>query len=392
MLILLATLASAIPIAVWLFVFFGKSEKGKKQVALIFLLGCFTAPALLGLQHLWNIFPNFNLAELIEHGASNQTFKFILTFTLFAAMEELIKLYVIKAVDERTLLIQTINDSVKYAIVSALGFSFVENIYYLYQFWSQLEFGQLAGLYIFRSVFTSCAHMIFSGIFGYFYGIGKYSIVMTHHEKLSHGLNKSTKFIAKLFHLPLSEGFRQKTVLKGLLLAIGIHATFNFLLQMNKTLPVIIFVILGYLYLRLLLSRKSGHLILTEDITTKAVSTIPKKDKEVVIELLGMWFKEKRFVDVLHICERLLERDPDNRVVKLFQARALDEIEGNTAYKKILNSMFKNRKDMDEYSRNIINKYTSEKEEFEKAKKKIKELVEKEGRRFIDPEQITDNR
>ena len=82
---------------------------------------------------------------------------------------------------------------------------------------------------------------------------------------------------------------------------------------------------------------------------------------------------------------RLLERDPDNRVVKLFQARALDEIEGSTPYKKILSTMFKTHTDMDEYSRNIISKYTTEKEEFEKAKKKIKALVEKEGRIFIDP-------
>ncbi len=386
-LLTLATLFSAVPIVIWLAVFFSKKEKSKKTIALVFLLGCLTAPALLGIQYLWDVFPQFNLEALITNEVHSTNAMFILTFVLFGAMEELIKMYVIKTVDQKTMLINRVNDAVKYSLVSALGFSFVENAFYLSQFWSNIEIGQFAGMYIFRSIFTTCAHMIFSGIFGYYYGIGKYSIVMSNQEKLLNNVSFMTKWIAKTFSLPLSEGYRQKTVLKGLLTAVGMHATFNFLLQFNKILPVIIFVFLGYAFLKYLLSRKAGHLVLTDDVTERASSSIAKQDKEVVIELLGMWFKDKRYVDVIHICERLLERDPDNKVVKLFKAQAVDEMEESHVYKKILGNILRSQDEMSDYDKNIVSKYISEKEEFEKAKTKIKKLLEQQGRAFIEPTQ-----
>lgn len=384
----LATVFSAIPVLIWMAVFFNKEEKSKKTIAFVFALGCLTAPALLGIQYIWDIFPNFNLGALIENNIRSQNTMFILTFMLFGAMEELIKMYVVKAVDERTILISKVNDAVKYSLVAALGFSFVENVYYLYQFWPSIGLGELTGMYIFRSIFTTCAHMIFSGIFGYYYGIGKYSIVMTHHQKLTDGVGAMTKWISRTFKLPLSEGFRQKTVLKGVFIAISMHATFNFLLQFNEIIPVIAFVALGYLFLKYLLSRKAGHLILTNDITKKTKSTIAKEDGEVVIELLGMWFKESKYVDVIHICERLLERDPDNKVVQLFKAKALDEMDENHTYKKILGKILKSHDDMSENDKNIINKYTTEKDEFEKAKALIKKQLEKEGKTFQEPQKI----
>ncbi len=386
-LLTLATLFSAVPIVIWLAVFFSKKEKSKKTIALVFLLGCLTAPALLGIQYLWDVFPQFNLEALITNEVHSTNAMFILTFVLFGAMEELIKMYVIKTVDQKTMLINRVNDAVKYSLVSALGFSFVENAFYLSQFWSNIEIGQFAGMYIFRSIFTTCAHMIFSGIFGYYYGIGKYSIVMSNQEKLLNNVSFMTKWIAKTFSLPLSEGYRQKTVLKGLLTAVGMHATFNFLLQFNKILPVIIFVFLGYAFLKYLLSRKAGHLVLTDDVTERSSSSIAKQDKEVVIELLGMWFKDKRYVDVIHICERLLERDPDNKVVKLFKAQAVDEMEESHVYKKILGNILRSQDEMSDYDKNIVSKYISEKEEFEKAKTKIKKLLEQQGRAFIEPTQ-----
>ena len=48
------------------------------------------------------------------------------------------------------------------------------------------------------------------------------------------------------------------------------------------------------------------------------------KDQDVVLELLGMWLKEGRLGEVIAICDRLLARDPDNNVVKLFRAKASD--------------------------------------------------------------------
>jgi RsiW-degrading membrane proteinase PrsW (M82 family) len=357
----ISTFFAAVPAVIWLFIIFSKAEKGKKTVLLIFLLGCLTAPALLGLQYLWDEFPQFNLAAFIENNVQSQNAMFMWTFVLFGAMEEIIKFYVVRAVDQKTLLVNRINDAVRFSLAAALGFSFTENIYYLYQFWPSVSQGELIGMYIFRSIFTTCAHMIFSGIFGYHYGIGKFTITLTEQQKITGKSSFITRLISELFSLSLTESFKQKMILKGLFLALFIHSTYNYLLQFNAVLPVIIFVVLGFLYLQYLFSRKTGHLILTIDPSSKKESAMAKKDEDVVVELLGMWFNEKRYVDVLHICERLLERDPDNEVVQLFKAKALDKMDDKDTYKKILNTVVKTKDDLSENQKNIISKYLTEK-------------------------------
>lgn len=387
----ISTLFAAIPAAIWLYIFLKKEKKSKKIIAIIFGLGCLTAPALLGLQYLWDIFPRFNLAALIEENIQTQSKMYIAMFVLFGALEEIIKHYVITIVDKRTVLIKTIGDSIRYSLVAALGFSFTENIYYLYQFWPSISTGQLVTMYIFRSIFTACAHMIFSGIFGYFYGIGKFSIEIVKQQKLIGKINKATEFTAKLFNLPLTHAYQQNMVVKGLFIAIFMHAVYNYLLQFNIMIPVIIFVILGYLYLRYLLSRKAGHLILSTDISTVQKSTLAKKDEDVVVELLGMWFKDGKFVDVIHICERLLERDPDNNVVKLFKAKALDKMDAKDTYKNILGTVLKTKDDLSEKQKNVISKYTEEKEMFQKVQRMIKKQLEKEGKNFVPTNKSQDS-
>jgi len=339
----ISLIAAGIPAFIWLYILFSKNSKSKWVVALIFGLGCLTAPFLLGVQFAWEKFPQFNLASFIETTVTTQNTRYILLFVLFGAMEEIVKHYVICSVDKRTILIKTIGDSIRYSLAAALGFSFAENVYYLYQFWPQISLGELVGMYVFRSVFTACAHMIFSGIFGYYYGIGKFSIDITQQQQLIGAQSKTTSSIAKIFNISLSHAYQQEMVLKGLSLAIVLHVIYNYLLQFNIIIPIIIFVVLGYLYLQYLLSRKAGHLILETDISTKQRSTIAKKDEEVVIELLGLWFKEKKYVDVIHICERLLERDPDNNVVKLFKAQATDKMSDKDVYKKILGIILKEK-------------------------------------------------
>ncbi|MCK9186071.1 PrsW family intramembrane metalloprotease [Candidatus Gracilibacteria bacterium] len=390
-LLTISTIFAAIPAAVWLYIFFKKTDQGKGIVALVFGLGCLTPPALLALQWLWappiqdviakmmewgwsaqvqNVIiwiltqtSKFDLAAFTERTFTGYNSSFIAMFILFAALEEIIKMYVIIAVDKRTLLIKTLGDSIKFALASALGFAFAENIYYLYQYWPTISSGELINMYVFRSLFTACAHMIFSSIFGYHYGIGKFAININAQKKVT-GSTASIfeKIISKVLGLPLSQAFQQKMVLKGLFLAIFIHATYNYLLQFNKILPVIIFVILGYAYLKYLLGRKAGNLMLIEDISTKQKSNFAKKDEEVVLELIGMWFNEKRYVDVIHICERLLERDPDNNVIKLFKAKALDRLDDKDTYKTILSTVVKAKDEVSANDKNILSKYVTEKE------------------------------
>lgn len=388
----LAILLAAIPIAVWLYITLRKGQHNKKITLAIFGLGCLTAPALLGLQIFWEKYPQFNLLAFIEKTFAAPMTVMILTLLLFASMEEIIKLFIVKKVDKKTLTICKINDAIVYSIASALGFSFVENAYYLYSWWPNISTGELAGMYFFRSIFTTASHMVYSGVFGYFYGIGKFSMVINQQNLIKGTKDRMSEIIAKIFNLPQSEGFRQKAVLKGLFIAIGMHFTINYLLQMQQDKGIRIFMpivlianILMFLFLQYLLSRKAGHLILLNDPTTNRSSTIGKKDKDVVVELLAMWSKDKRYVDVIHVCERLLERDPDNTVVKLFKAQAMDAMDEKNIYRKVLSTVVKTKDDLSDNQKNIISKYLAEKEMFQKVKQMIKEHLAKEGKKFIEP-------
>ena len=374
--IIFSSIFAILPIIIWIYIFIRNSKKSRLTSLSVFFIGCFTAPILLGLQYAWEN-TNFDLAYFIENSIENKSIMWLSMFLLFAALEEIIKLYVVRFVDNTTNLIKTINDAVRFSILSALGFAFIENIYYLYQYWPLLgtpyfSNGDFLGMYFFRSTFTTCAHMIFSGIFGYYYGIGKFSIVMSKERILTKGLSRMTKYIAKIFKLPIEEGYRQKVVVKGLFLAIIIHTAFNYLLQYNLMPPVILFVIGGYIYLKFMLSRKTGQLLLVVDPKTQRESSMAKKDEDVVVELMGMWFEEEKYVDVLHMCQRLLERDPDNRVIKLFKAKALEEIDEHNPYKEIIDTVIKTQSDLSESERSIINTYTEEKEMFKKVKNMIK--------------------
>ncbi|MCX6734963.1 MAG: PrsW family glutamic-type intramembrane protease [Candidatus Peregrinibacteria bacterium] len=416
----LSTLLAAIPIAVWLFITLKQGPSSKKIALMVFGLGCITAPALLGLQVVWEgrtalimalipisglamfIFdsylkkafaalvlilciisnymenfqwlwsikiPQFNLQSAIETNASSYFTATVLSLLLFVILEENIKLYVMRTIDRKTLYISKINDAMIYAIAAALGFSFAENVYYLYSFWPSVSNSELITMYIFRGIFTTAAHMTYSGIFGYYYGIGKFSMVINQQNLIEGTQDKISLFIAKIFNIPPSEGFRQKTVLKGLMIAMGLHFSINFMLQLQQDygirilFPIVILCnIAMFAFLQYLMSRKAGHLILLSDPSTKKSSTMVKKDEEVVIELMNMWLKDQRYVDVIHICERLLERDPDNNVVKMFKAKAMDEMDEKNIYKKILGTVVKTDDELSTDDKSIINKYTATKD------------------------------
>jgi len=398
----LLSIVAAIPGIIWMFILFKKTKEKKTTIMLIFGLGLLTAPALILLQKLWdkvpiwctnypwivshNLCPQIDLVDAIQGVVETQSLLFLSLFLLFGALEEIIKHYVISTVDKKTTLIKTINDTIRYSFVAALGFAVSENVFYLYKDWAMLSQnkGALIELYILRSTLTAAAHMIFSGIFGYYYAMGKFSIYITKQKRLTGDISKTEKLISKIFKIPLSQAYQQKMVLKGLIIAITAHVSYNFLLQYNYKFPVIIFVVLAFLFLNYLLKRKAGHLIINTDLSKKRSSTIAKKDSDVIVELLGMWFKEKRYVDVMHICERLLERDPDNKIVKLFKAKAMDKMDDQDTYKSILESMLKSKDEMPEKDKNTLSKYISEKEMFEKVKKMIKKAIEKQGKKYIE--------
>ncbi len=345
----LSALLAFIPALLWLSFLFKKTKRKGLQL-LIFLSGVFSVGLVFGLQYFLNLFPQFDIVNFLQAEIHDQNFNFIVLFIGVGITEEIVKQAFVRFFDRRFLLIQNINDSIQFSLVSALGFSFAENIFYIYSIWTNIGIQQLFIAYAFRSLFTTCAHLIFSGFFGYYYGIAKFSL---HIREQSRWVGKKlflTDLLSKITGMAKSQTLKEQMILKGLFIAIVLHTAFNFLLQFNQILIVAIFVMVGYLILQYLLKRKSSRLIMVTDIDEQRSSSMAKTDEEVVIELVGMWFNDKRYVDVLHICERLLERDPDNKIIQMFKAQALDKMDKNNVYGKILEKMFPEKKKKEEYT------------------------------------------
>jgi RsiW-degrading membrane proteinase PrsW (M82 family) len=337
---IIAIAITLLPAIIWLYFLFSDEKKRKSVMGLIFMAGMATVVPLLLMQKLFAVFPCTNFLRAIGESRINVTAGAIIIIVILAMLEEVFKQFILRFIDQKYLLVQTVNDSIKFSIIAALGFSLTENIYpYFFRMIEAGQMKELIGTYIIRSIFTTCMHVGVSGIFGYQYGISKFAIDFREESKWEGKNLYLAKFLNTHFGTPLSNAYRQQRILHGLLLAMGIHGAFNSLVSYGYVLPALLLAGGSFAYLLLLMKRKAGNLILANDISTEHASFLPKKDEDVITELIGMWFNDKRYVDVIHICERLLERDPNNNVVKLFRAKAADQLEGNDPYKKALTAV-----------------------------------------------------
>lgn len=357
---ILSGFLAIIPAIIWLTIIFRKTKRRLLQV-MIFLGSIFSVVPVFSLQYFMDKFPRLDVLKFLESNISDKNINLIFLFISVGIIEEIVKQGLIRIVDRKYLLIQTIGESIRFSLIGALGFSFAENIFYFYGIYVQNGIQQLFVAYLFRSIFTTLAHLVFSGLFGYYYGLAKFSINISEQSRWSGKKQRFTNWISKTMGMPNTQAFKEVTILKGLGLAIFLHALFDLLLQFNQIFPVAVYVVILGLILFKIISKKTAGLILVTDVDTAQTSTMARKDEEVVIELLGMWTNQKRYVDVIHICQRLLERDPDNKVVQLFKAQALDKISSDNVYDKILNKLFptKTAKSIEEMAKSLTEKPTA---------------------------------
>lgn len=325
---LASIILAALPVFIWIG-FLQKEGEGKGLYIKTFLLGTFAVvPPLIINEFLFTKYPELDVYSLINRTIHEVAFAALLTNIFVGVVEEIAKNIIVRVIDKRhPEYIQTITSALKLSICAGLGFSFAENIFYFYGVWVNPEYGKidLFSTFIFRSLFTMLGHMVFSGIFGYYFGIGKFSADITEHARWEgRGLYLAT-WLSKLTGKMTFQVVRELKNLKGLFIAMTLHASFNASLDLKHKLPSILIVALGALYILYLLQTKSGHLLFTT--TKRRASTMAAADQDVVMELLGMWMKEGRLREVIEICDRLLARDPDNNVVKLFRAKAGDNQE-----------------------------------------------------------------
>lgn len=331
--IIVCILLAIIPVIVWIRVLFKNGDKDRTSLFWIFAGGASSVLAILALQILWQKFPSIDVYNIIGTSIKNQNLSYLGVFIAVGVVEEFGKHYAVRWADRKKINIETIKESIQLSLVSALGFAFAENIYYFYNIWTYYDISQLFFPFIFRSSFTAAGHMIFAGIFGYFYGISKFAKPMIEYKYYSGKISKIYTVLGKIPFFELENIYRKRTVLIGLLSGMGIHAIFNFMLQMNLVIPVIFYVIILFIFVYYLINRRAAKIFY--DVNFKRPSSLRSEDEAVILELVGVKFKEKKFDEVIEICERLLKRDPDNNTARIFIAKAYD----SSRLKKFLSSI-----------------------------------------------------
>jgi len=254
-----------VPALAWGVLFYIKRPENRRFSTVTFLAGAAAVFPILLYKLSWDYFPWINAFKFADGykgdyiGFSHFTIlplSVIITFMFVGVIEEVMKYFAVKAADDNKLL--TIDDAMEFFIIAALGFAFTENILYFYNIWEAEGVKNLFVPFAFRSVFSTFAHVMFSGIMGYYYGVAHFAKPVLQEE-----IRANRKHWTILFHKILSirkeKLFHQEKTAEGLMIAIGLHAIFNIFLEMNMTFLTVPFLVSGYIALIYLFAKKSNH-------------------------------------------------------------------------------------------------------------------------------------
>ncbi len=165
-------------------------------------------------------------------------------FIIVGMLEEFIKHLVLRFSDEFK--IQSVDDALEFAIIVALGFAFVENVLY---FRGNIELmgSDIYLLILMRSTISVSAHVTFSAIFGYFYGVARFGESF-YQEVVQASRHKIINKIHQIIHLKIVTLLYQEQMMVGMFCAMGLHAIFNSLLEFQRVDLVIPF-LFGLLFI-----------------------------------------------------------------------------------------------------------------------------------------------
>ncbi len=267
-----------VPVFLWMMIFLNKSTKDTFYVTLTFFWGMAGGGIILLYQYLWGAGP-FNLVffsvealNFKQSIASMFTSGILISFWIYMGvgfLEEAIKHFAVVRADQR--IFSSIDEVIELSIVAALGFSFLENVAYFYKMFlnSGLD-GAFYTLALQRSVFVMFVHILCSGIYGYFYGMGYFAKPYMQYEMQRGKSFVIESIMYRILHWRPAEFFRERMAMTGLLLASVLHGLYDFALDQNPflsmgplsvqlhviLLPVFLFA--GMWYLSTLLQKKAN--------------------------------------------------------------------------------------------------------------------------------------
>lgn len=260
----LTILLAAIPALIWGGIFYQKDPVYRPKALLTFFMGMVSVMPILFYKWTWDVVPQINIFNY-TNTLTADVFNFssllflplgsVLGFMFVGIIEEYMKHIVVKETDEG--FFRNIDDAIEFSIIAALGFAFIENILYFYYI-LQFQGGEVLFVsFIFRSIFSTFAHILFSGVYGYFYGIAYFADPIWSEERRK-GRHPLVNMFHKVFHMKKDRVFAMEKVTEGLFLAVILHAAFNIMLEMNLTFFMVPFLIFGYSFLDHLFKRKEN--------------------------------------------------------------------------------------------------------------------------------------
>ena len=258
-------LLAAIPAIIWLYLFRGKHPEGRKVTLSTFLIGAVSVMPILIYRYLWEFFPWINAFQYIQgfdntiiniNSALALPLSIIFTFMIIGVIEEVTKHYCVRTVDKK--FFKSIDDVIEFSIIAALGFSFTENILYFHNIWELRGLDNLLKPFLFRSVFSTFAHIMFSGIFGYYYGLGLFAKPILQEQMVQNRTLFSRAFY-KIINIRTEKAFYQEKLIAGLIVAVLLHAMFNIFLELNLTYLTVPYLVFGYVILNYLFDKKESH-------------------------------------------------------------------------------------------------------------------------------------
>ena len=262
-----------VPALIWALLFLKKHRENLWLVFLTFLGGIFAAQLILLYKGYWDTTINLIFAKVtLVDFRSNISSMFVstvlaafVTFLGVGAMEEFFKFGVMKTIGKKWF--RSIDDVISLAIISALGFSFYENMVYLAANWEALSGINFVLLALSRVTVVAMVHMLCSGVLGYYFGLAYFAspiLRLEHTEKKRHPV---LVFLKNLLHMKKSHLYHNEMIALGLVLAMLLHAVYDFVLSSTIHLsPMLITGIImlyffgGYYFLSHLMKLKRSRL------------------------------------------------------------------------------------------------------------------------------------
>ncbi len=201
------------------------------------------------------------LCGLFAYSAQFSLHQKVWFFLLVGMLEEFIKHLCLRLSDEEK--IKSVDDALAFSIIVALGFAFFENILYLHDFLTSNSptVSQMGVYYVLRSTISVAAHVCFSAIFGYYYGLAKFSHEI-YQQEVKNNQHPIFEWLHRVLHLKGETLYHEEKLMEGMLLAMVIHAVFNSLLQFNQ-IPILLPLLLGLMFIVLNLYHRKQILVRT---------------------------------------------------------------------------------------------------------------------------------